>query len=350
MISAQDRRRAVMLIDEAVRSGARKRKACEVLDITLRTYQRWTWDGQVKTDGRPQAKRPEPANKLTDEERAAVLEVANSPEYRSLPPSQIVPALADEGRYLASESTFYRVLKAAGQQHHRGRSHKPQRKVPSTHCATRPNQVWCWDITWIPGPVRGLFFYLYLIVDLYSRKVVGWEVYEAESSDLAAALVKRACLAEGMATRPMILHSDNGSPMKGATLMETLHRLGITPSFSRPRVSNDNAYAESLFRTCKYRPEYPVNGFADLAQARQWVLRFVRWYNTVHKHSGLKFVTPQQRHSGKDNAILERRKQVYRKAKSCHPQRWSGDIRNWNLSDRVWLNLEKNFTQREQAA
>jgi len=350
MISHADRRHAVELIDEAVTAGARQRKACEILEISVRTYQRWTRGAAVLSDGRPEAQRPVPANKLSPEEREEILAVSNSPVFRSLPPSQIVPALADEGRYLASESSFYRILRNADQQHHRGRSEEPKRKAPSTHCAIGPNQVWCWDITWLPGPARGLFYYLYLIMDLYSRKIVGWEIHESEASDLAARLVRKAYLAEGMVTQPLVLHSDNGSPMKGSSMLETLRRLGVTSSFSRPRVSNDNAYAESLFRTCKYRPNYPVNGFATIESARQWVLSFSRWYNTEHKHSGLKFTTPEQRHTGEATAILEHRQQVYREARARHPNRWSGEIRNWELPGQVWLNPEKEQSDLNQAA
>ena len=350
MISAPDRRHAVELIEEAVTAGARRRKACEILEISSRTYQRWTQEEAVLSDRRPGAQRPVPANKLSPEEREAILAVSNSPVFRSLPPSQIVPALADEGRYLASESSFYRVLREADQQHHRGRSEEPQRKIPSTHCAIGPNQVWCWDITWLPGPARGLFYYLYLILDLYSRKIVAWEVHENEASVLAARMIRKACLAEGVRAQPLVLHSDNGSPMKGASMLETLRRLGVTSSFSRPRVSNDNAYAESLFRTCKYRPDYPANGFATLVEARDWVLSFSRWYNTDHKHSGLKFTSPVQRHTDEAMAILEHRQQVYRLARERHPNRWSGEIRNWELPEKVWLNPQKEPSDLNQAA
>lgn len=350
MITHGERCQAVALIDEAVAAGARCRKACRVLGISVRTYQRWTRGETVRADRRPEADRREPANKLTAAERDEILAVANSPAYRSLPPSQIVPALADGGRYLASESSFYRVLRAAGQQHHRGRSQVRQSRRPSTHCATGPNQVYCWDITWLPGPARGTFFYLYLIEDLFTRKIVAWEVHDTEASDLAARLIHQACLAEGLTTRPLVLHADNGSPMKGATLLETLYRLGITPSYSRPRVSNDNAFPESLFRTCKYRPDYPAKGFKTLDEARAWVLSFVHWYNTEHKHSSLKFTTPQQRHTGEATMILEHRKQVYEAAKAQRPERWSGATRDWNLPQRVWLNPEKALPDLNQAA
>jgi len=350
MTSPTDRRQAVALIEEAVAAGARQQKACEILQISARTFQRWTQGEGVTCDRRPDAQRPVPANKLSEAECEAILKVANSQAFCSLPPSQMVPTLADQGCYLASESTLYRVLRQADQQHHRGRSEAPQRKTPSTHCADGPNQVWCWDITWLPGPARGVFFYLYLILDLYSRKIIAWEIHDSEASDLAARLIRKGCLAEGVVAQPLVLHADNGSPMKGASMLETLRRLGITSSFSRPRVSNDNAYAESLFRTCKYRPDYPVNGFATIDEARAWVLAFTRWYNTEHKHSGLKFITPVQRHTGEASAILAHRKQVYRDAQARHPNRWSGAIRNWDLPKKVWLNPEKERPDLDKAA
>ena len=177
MISTPDRQNAVELIDEARAAGARLRPCCSVLGITARTYQRWTVDGGVRADGRPEAARPLPSHTLSDAERQAITAVCNEPEHASMPPGQIVPKLADEGRYLASESSFYRVLSDEDQQHHRGRARKPTpSRPPATHGADAPNTVWCWDITWLPSDIRGRFFFLYLIMDLFSRKVVGWEV------------------------------------------------------------------------------------------------------------------------------------------------------------------------------
>jgi putative transposase len=200
-----------------------------------------------------------------------------------------------------------------------------------------------WDITWLPGPIKGKYYYLYLILDLFSRKIVAWEIWEEESAKLASELVRRAVLSERLTkNHPLVLHSDNGSPMKGATLLELLYKLSITPSRSRPRVSNDNPYAESIFRTCKYRPSYPAKGFKTLEVARQWVLEFVHWYNYQHKHSGIKFVTPVQRHTGEDKQILENRKRVYELAKARHPERWSRSTRDWTRQDKVWLNPERS--------
>jgi transposase InsO family protein len=339
MISSPDRQHAVELIREAHQNGARLKAACAELGVDVRTYQRWTQDGKVKTDARPQAQRPEPANKLSAEERAAVLSVCHQPEFASLPPSQIVPRLADQGQYIASESSFYRILREADEQHHRGRSRPPRPAAdPPRLVARAPNQVWSWDISWLPGPVKGLFFYLYLILDLYSRKIVGWEIYECESADYAAAVVQRAVLNEQCLDQPLVLHADNGSPMKGETLLETLYRLGIATSYNRPRTSNDNPYSEALFRTCKYRPDYPSGGFAEINQARSWMQQFVDVYHEQHRHSGIRFVTPIQRHQGLDHEILAQRHALYQQARALHPQRWTGATRNWEPITEVWLN------------
>jgi len=349
MILDSDRQDAVVLIAEAVTSGAATYKACIELGITVRTYQRWVCGGGVRSDGRPGALHPEPKNKLSPEERKEMQDVVNSEEYGSLPPSQIVPTLADEGRYIASESSFYRLLHEQKQQHKRGRSQEVARKTATTHTATGPNQLWCWDITWLPGPAKGVFFYLYLILDIYSRKIVGWEIHDHESSENASVLVRKTHLREKIGIKPVILHSDNGSPMKGASLMATLHELGVASSYSRPRVSNDNAYAESIFRTCKYRPNYPYKGFTALQDARDWVLEFAHWYNYRHKHSGIKFVTPAQRHSGEAFPIITQRKELYQFARSEKPERWSGEIRNWDMPEKVHLNPEKNDIEINQA-
>ena len=173
MISTPHRQAASVLIEGAVTAGARRVKACAEMEISERTLRRWTRGGQVHADQRPLVQRPEPRNKLSDEERDVVLSICNSTEFASLPPSQIVPRLADKGQYLASESSYYRILRADGQQHHRGRANPPaRRKPPTSYKASAPCQVWTWDITWMPGPVAGMFFYLYLIVDIFSRKIV----------------------------------------------------------------------------------------------------------------------------------------------------------------------------------
>lgn len=349
MILDSVRIHAVELISEAVASGAARFKACAELEISVRTYQRWIVDGGIKTDGRPGAQRPEPKNKLSTVERDKILTTVNSDDFKSLPPSQIVPSLADNGVYIASESTYYRVLHEAKLQNARGRSQTKERKAPTTHCATGPNQVWCWDITWLPGSVKGLHFYLYLILDIFSRKIFGWEIHDEESAENASTLIRKTHLKESVRDNPLVLHSDNGSPMKGSSMLETLYSLGVVSSFNRPRVSNDNAYAESIFKTCKYRPDYPYKGFSTIDEARSWILKFSHWYNFNHKHSGIKYVTSHERHSGLADKVLANRKEVYQRAKERNPERWSGDIRDWDLPQKVHLNPEREIVKVESA-
>lgn len=306
LISISDRIKAVELINEARANGARLELACQILNISTRTYQRWTQEDDIKQDQRPLVKRPTPKNKITDEERKKILNTANSREFTSLPPSQIIPKLADQGIYIASESTFYRVLREEGMQNHRGRFNKPMSRPISTHIAHNPNEVWTWDITWLHRDIRGLYFKLYMILDIYSRKIVASEVWEEENSKHAETLVKKALLSEGIAGRPLVLHSDNGSPMKASTFLATLEKLGVQSSFSRPRVSNDNGYSESLFKTLKYVPVYPEQGFTSIKEAREWVHKFVYWYNHVHYHSGLNFISTVQRHNRLCKAIIKK--------------------------------------------
>jgi putative transposase len=264
-------------------------------------------------------------------------------EYADLPPSQIVPSLADKGIYIASESTFYRVLRNENMQKHRGRSKPPSKpKVPDTHIAKGPNQVWSWDITYLNTSVRGLYYKLYMIVDIFSRKIVGWEVWEEEKGEYAAELVERAVIVEKVRCSPLVLHSDNGAPMKAVTLKTKLESLGVLSSYSRPRVSNDNPYSEALFRTCKYRSNYPSEGFVNIDTAREWVNGFVNWYNHEHYHSGIKFTTPDSMHTGEVKKILNKRKKVYQSAKALHPQRWRKCIRNWEPIEEVALNPVKD--------
>ena len=335
-----ERKKIVSWIDEAVIAGARKRKACKLANVSIRTVQRWRdEDGCIGCDKRPGAIRPTPKNSLTDTERESILSVCSESEFASLPPSQIVPILADRGEYIASEATFYRVLKAAGQLKHRGKS-KPRNSVgkPKSYSASRPTQLWSWDISYLPTRVKGVHFFLYLIVDIFSRKIDGAEVYEIESGEYASNLLQRSVLIEKCSGVQLVLHSDNGGPMKCQTMLSTMYELGVVGSRSRPRVSNDNPYSESLFRTLKYCPMWPSEGFSTIEDARTWVGIFVDWYNLEHRHSAIKFVTPVQRHQGKDKQILAYRNDVYEKAKNLNPLRWSGSTRDWSAQGDVELN------------
>ena len=354
MIVLEDRRTLAHDIKAAHDAGARLRLACGIAGIDERTLQRWKADeGLIRGDGRPLAVRLAPSHALSPDERARLLSVANEPRFAAVPPARIVPMLADEGVYLASESTFARVLKAHGQHAHRGRAKVPRKgRPPTTHIATAPRQVWCWDMTYLPAVVLGRWFYLYLILDLYSRKIVGWEVHERDDSVHAAHLVRRTALAEGIATmlNKPVLHGDNGATLKATTVLAMLNWLGVKPSYSRPRVSDDNAFAESLFRTAKYRPEFPAKGFENLAAARDWAAAFVQWYNHDHRHSGIRYVSPAQRHAGEDHAILAARHALYLQSRALSPARWSGKTRNWSPITTVTLNPERDSVIRAHLA
>jgi len=345
MTPFEERQDVVQLIKEAAESGARKNMACDVLNIHLRTIQRWEKD--VIGDKRNFAS-TEPINRLTQAERDKVIEISCSERFRDMTPHEIVPILAEEGVYIASESTYYRVLRSEGLLKHRSES-KPgsKRHKPEELKATGPDQVWSWDITYLLSNIKGMYYYLYMFEDIWSRAIVGWEVHEEESAKHASSLMGR--ISNDRNVYGVKLHSDNGSPMKGATMLATLRRLKVLPSFSRPQVSNDNPYSESLFRTLKYNVGYP-RSFHSIEEAREWVAGFVDWYNNEHRHSGIKYVTPQQRHNGKDKVILEKRKETYRKAKLKHPERWSRKIRDWSWIEEVYLNPDAQNNSLNRAA
>jgi transposase InsO family protein len=236
---------------------------------------------------------------------------------------------------------MYRLQKRVGLGAHRRpvlRTHVT--RGATVHRATRSNQLWSWDITYLPVAIRGRFLRLYLVLDVWSRRIVGWDVHEREVATHAATLIQRICAESGVDPKGLVLHSDNGKPMRGNTMVATLQWLGIVPSFSRPHVCNDNPYSEALFRTLKQPPAYPHLPFASSDAARQWVARFVTWYNTEHRHSAIRYVTPDQRHTGADVAILARRRALYEHARHRTPRRWSGKTRNWAPVAVVVLNPE----------
>ncbi len=255
MTAPADRRKALEILDAAVAAGARAHKVAELLEVGLTTLQRWRRQFAAVGDGldRRKGNHRLVSHRLSDEERQRILFTCNQPEFAALPPGQIVPILADRGLYIGSERSFYRVLHAHGQVHRRGRARPPQQPRPVPRLEARgPNEVWSWDITYVPTSVRGVWLYLYLVIDVWSRKVVAWDVADREEAQIAADLVSRACLRERISKgrpQPLILHADNGNAMRAATLESRLEELGVLRSFSRPRVSNDNPYSESLFHT-----------------------------------------------------------------------------------------------------
>ena len=257
-------------------AGARAHELALLLGLGLTTLQRWRLEFAGDGDGLDRCKgsHRHVVYRLSEEERQRILLTCNAPEFAALPPGQIVPVLADRRLYIGSERSFYRVFHAHGQANRRGRSRLPQEPRPTPHLvrAAGPNQVWSWDITYLPTTVRGIWLYLYLVIDVWSRKVVAWDVAEREDPAIEAGLVSRACIRERISKgrrQPLILHADNGNAMRAATRESRLEELGVLRSFSRPRMSNDNPYSESLFRRAKYRPDYPSRPFASKNKACQ---------------------------------------------------------------------------------
>jgi transposase InsO family protein len=328
-------------LNEAQIAGARLHAACQVIGVSARTVQRWK--RHPDADDCRCGPRHRPGNALSAREATQVLTLMTSAEYGHLSPKQLVPRLADEGRYLASESTMYRLKRRVGLSARRPRMLRTAvTRATTVHRAVGPNQVWSWDITYLPTVIRGRFLRLYLVMDVWSRRIVGWEVHGDESAERAAILIQRICAESGVDPTGLVLHSDNGKPMRGSTMIATLQWLGIVPSFSRPHVCNDNPYSEALFRTLKQTTMYPRLPFASSDAARQWVARFVSWYNSQHRHSAIRYVTPDQRHARADVAILEHRRLLYERARRRTPGRWSGTIRNWVPVATVVLNPETN--------
>ena len=335
LTNLEDRSTLLLLVAESVAAGCRQNRACDAISIGERTLQRWQ---SKPADGR-RGPLTVPANNLTPEERALVIKTAVSPEYVNLSPHQIVPKLADAGTFMASESTFYRILRAESLSAYRGKSSPPRVVVkPKPFEAYKPNQIYSWDITYLQSCIRGQFYYLYLFLDIFSKKIVGWDIHATQESTLSAVLLAEICEKEEINKHQLVVHADNGGPMKGATILATMQKLGVVPSFSRPSVSNDNPFSESLFKTLKYCPIFPSKPFQSIEAAKAWMETFVKWYNTEHLHSAINFVTPESKHLGLDVELLQNRNEVYEKAKEKNPNRWSGRIRNWDPTTVVKLN------------
>lgn len=333
-----DERRAVLdSLTEAQKAGARLSRCAKVIGLSERTLERWRLEEDGGDDKRC-GPHTVPGNKLSEHEERQLLRVLTSPEHRDLSPKQVIPALAEQGKYIASEATAYRVLHKHKLQKHRENTKARTSTRPAEQTASVPNQVYCWDITYLKAHPVGAFYYLYLVTDIFSRRIVAARVYLAENDENATELFTEVQRRERLLPGQTVLHSDNGSAMKGATLKATLERLGVLASYSRPRVSDDNPYVESLFGTMKTRVGYPKKAFVSLEDAQAWVDSFVRWYNEEHRHSALNWVTPNDRHSGNDAALLRRREETYRRAQKRHPERWSRGIRDCSPAPAVTLN------------
>ena len=320
MMTAEDKRAILDFISFYVVLGiVRMKTLCSYIGVSQRTIERWQKDGVE--DRRRGSSRKVP-RKLSEEENERIYNILCSGEYKDMNAHEVFNSLLDKGIYLASDRTFYRILKRNNALSHRSESkggtskHKPDELV-----ATAKNQVWMWDITWIKTDVRGIYYYAYVIEDLFDRSIVGWMIFENESDVHAKELFEAACLKEK--AHPKFVHSDNGEPMKGITLVAFYYQLGIIPSFSRPRVSDDNPYIESFFKSVKYICGYP-SCFRTIDGARRWFADFIDWYNNSHMHSGLQYVTPAQKRSGQYISIFSERNRIINEARFAHPERWCG--------------------------
>jgi len=322
----------IVLIDEAIAAGARQFRACEVIGLDERRLRRWRLsDGDGRTGGYRASDQA-----LTEAEKDGIVEVMNADDLRNLPPKQAFHRLMDRGVYLCSYTRFLQVLKerklvvSKRKKRRGGPGKRPQL------AATAPNQVWCWDITWLESPIVGKYFYLYMIIDLFSRNVVGWGVAAQESGAVARKVFAHALEAEGVCADQLIVHADNGKPMRSRTLQKLFELLAVTASHGRPHTSNDNAYAESLFATFKGRVAYPEY-FHSLRAAREYCAMFFAWYNTEHLHSGLDYLTPIQVHSGAHRQILARRNALLEENRRKHPQRHGGTEKMYAIPETVRL-------------
>ena len=308
--------------------------ACAGLDIPRASYYRW----QTPPVPKPKTPRPSSPRALSEAERRETLAVLNSERFRDQAPAEIYAALLDEDVYLCSERTMYRILAAnAMVKERRNQAIHPPYAAPRL-AASAPNQVWSWDITKLLGPVKWTYYHLYVILDIFSRYVVGWMIADRESADLAALLVEETCRRQGIEAGQLTLHADRGSSMRSKPLACLLEDLGVGKPHSRPRVSNDNPYSESQFKTMKYHPDFP-DRFESLQEARAFGEEFIRWYNEDHHHSGLRGLTPRMVHEGKVETVLRERQKVLDRIYELHPERF---VRRppsvAALPETVWIN------------
>lgn len=258
---------------------------------------------------------------LSQKEREAILAILHSDRFAEVAPAEIVATLLDEDCYLGSVSTFYRILRSEGEAKERRKQRTHPVYAKPELLATGPNQVWCWDISRLKGPVKWSYYYLYVLMDVYSRYVVGWMVATRENADLAKELILEASLKQGILPATLTIHSDRGSVMTDKSLAQFLIDMGVAKSHSRPHVSNDNPFSEAQFKTTKYRPDFP-DRFGSLEDATAHMSAFILWYNTEHRHSGIADLTPAMLHFGKGEQVLAARDQVLLRAYQAHPERF----------------------------
>jgi putative transposase len=282
--------------------------------------------------------RPTPERALSQEEKVQVRQVLNSERFQDSAPRQVYATLLDEGEYLCHWRTMYRILDEHGEvRERRNQLQHPTYAKPEL-LATGPNQLWSWDITKLKGPAKWTYYYLYVILDVFSRYVVGWMVAEREAASLAEKLIAQTCVKQGIESDQLTLHADRGPSMRSKSVAQLLADLGITKTHSRPYTANDNPYSESQFKTMKYRPDFPER-FDSVADARSWAREFFRWYNHDHRHSGLGLMTPATVHHGQAEAVRQQRQQVLLVAYAAHPERFVRGVPTPpELPSEVWIN------------
>jgi transposase InsO family protein len=301
-----------------------------VLGVNIRTIQRWKIKG-LKDKRKGSIKHVH--NKLSDAEEHKIVEIATSDKHKDKTPGEIVAELATEGEYIGSVRSIYRVFKRCNIVSID--KHKKKKKVePAEVKASRSDELWSWDISWLKSTTRGLYYYLYLFTDIFDRYIVGWAVHTEESGELAKELFEE--ISRKYNVKGVTLHSDNGGPMKNHTFRATLEKLEVLQSFSRPSVSNDNAYSESLFSTLKRNAGYP-KCFKTIEEAKEWISKFVYWYNNEHMHTRLNYITPAQRRGGMYAEIFQRRNETFESARLAHPERWTRNTKLWHIKDEIFL-------------
>ena len=307
--------------------------ACRALAVSRATFYR-----RLKPSTGRKQPRPTPARALSCAERNTVRETLCSPRFVDRAPAEVVATLLDKGTYLCSERTMYRILAADAPVRERRNQLRHPRYVKPELVATAPNQVWSWDITKLKGPRTWIWYYLYVLLDIFSRYVVGWMVAERESTALAKQLIEESCSKQGVAPGELILHSDRGSPMTSQGTAQLLARLGVIRSLSRPRVSDDNPFSEAHFKTLKYHPGFP-DRFGSMEHSLSFSRTFFPWYNTEHRHSGISMLTPEDVHYGRAISVLDQRRRVLAAAYQAHQERFVRGLPiPKQLPQAVWIN------------
>ncbi len=317
-------------------------RACAAFGVNPRTrrHRRQAVEGRARPRPRrdPQPRRAHPAA-ISETDKDQIVATLCSDRFADMAPAQVYATLLDEGSYLCCERQMYRILAERGLVRERrrgGHQRAGAYGVPRLE-ATRPNRVWTWDITKLPGAAKGVRYFLYTIIDIYSRKIVGWTIAERESEKIARRLIRETCRRYGIDRNTLTIHSDRGSPMIAGTVGELLNELGVAKSHSRPRVSNDNPFIESHFKTLKYRPDYPGR-FNTINAARAWCRKFFHWYNEAHYHSAIGYMRPADLHDGNHTAVLERRQATLDTAYAAHPERFTRRPTPARVPTKAWIN------------